>query len=81
LLLRILLDCDFFEINSEFYVMKYFLYILLLSVAILNSYAGSQAACGQHLDFDSLCPTVHDPVMARGDDGRYYIFLPAWGLA
>lgn len=66
--------------------MRHFLSFVLLTVAFLHvsflALAGQPAVAEkERAGFDSLCPTVHDPVMARGDDGRYYIFLPAWGLA
>ena len=31
--------------------------------------------------FDSHHPDVHDPVMARGEDGRYYIFATGMGVS
>lgn len=30
--------------------------------------------------FDNLHPDVHDPVMAKGEDGRYYIFATGMGV-
>lgn len=31
--------------------------------------------------FDATNPDVHDPVMARGEDGRYYIFSTGMGIS
>ena len=31
--------------------------------------------------FDAQHPDVHDPVMARGEDGRYYIFATGMGVS
>ena len=30
--------------------------------------------------FDALHPDVHDPVMAKGEDGRYYIFTTGFNV-
>ena len=45
---------------------------------ILTVIAMSAAAQGFH--FDSSNPDVHDPVMAKGEDGRYYIFSTGMGV-
>lgn len=46
---------------------------------------GLQAQEGEHSrrfpPMDSLHPDVHDPVMARGEDGRYYIFSTGMGVS
>lgn len=52
-----------------------FLHVSFLALADQPAVAEKERA-----GFDSLCPTVHDPVMARGDDGRYYIFSTGMGL-
>ncbi len=63
--------------------MRHFLSFVLLTVAFLHvsflALAGQPAVAEkERAGFDSLCPTVHDPVMARGAD--IIFFLPAWGL-
>ncbi len=65
--------------------MRHFLSFVLLTVAFLHvsflALAGQPAVAEkERAGFNSLCPTVHDPVMARGDDGRYYIFSTGMGL-
>lgn len=35
---------------------------------------------GHGYEFDSSHPDVHDPVMAQGEDGRYYIFSTGFGV-
>lgn len=37
-------------------------------------------ALAQHRGFDASDPDVHDPVMAKGEDGRYYIFSTGMGV-
>lgn len=37
-------------------------------------------ALAQHRGFDASYPDVHDPVMAKGEDGRYYIFSTGMGV-
>ncbi len=36
---------------------------------------------GSSLCVDALAPEVHDPVMARGEDGRYYMFSTGMGVS
>lgn len=36
--------------------------------------------CAEGRVFDSSDPDVHDPVMAQGEDGRYYIFSTGMGI-
>ena len=31
--------------------------------------------------FDCRHPDVHDPVMAKGEDGRWYVFSTGWGIS
>lgn len=38
------------------------------------------AAQAQRHTFDAEYPDVHDPVMAQGEDGRYYIFSTGMGI-
>lgn len=38
------------------------------------------SAFAQRPAFDSKNPDVHDPVMAKGEDGRYYIFSTGMGI-
>lgn len=35
----------------------------------------AQNANRQRFAFDSFCPNAHDPVMAKGENGRYYCFM------
>lgn len=37
-------------------------------------------ATAQHPTFNPEHPDVHDPVMAKGEDGRYYIFATGMGI-
>ena len=39
------------------------------------------AAMAQGHHFDATNPDVHDPVMAKGEDGRYYIFSTGMGVS
>ena len=34
----------------------------------------------QRFRFDPKCPAIHDPVMALGEDGRYYVFSTGMGI-
>lgn len=47
--------------------------VFALSLFVGNTYA-------QRHGFDASCPDVHDPVMAKGEDGRYYIFSTGMGV-
>ena len=40
----------------------------------------SMASFAQFGRFDANYPDVHDPVMARGEDGRYYVFSTGMGV-
>lgn len=51
------------------------LFLLLLAVSLM---ATAQPRRGFRID--SLHPDVHDPVMARGEDGRYYLFMTGFGV-
>lgn len=50
---------------------------LLASTALLFSFI-INAQPAHH--FDATYPDVHDPVMAKGEDGRYYIFSTGMGI-
>ena len=47
--------------------------IAFFFIAVMSTYA-------QH-KFDAAYPDVHDPVMAQGEDGRYYIFSTGMGVS
>lgn len=53
--------------------MKLFFTITLFFTALF-------ASAQQPPHFDAIYPDVHDPVMARGEDGRYYIFSTGVGV-
>ena len=40
----------------------------------------STAWAQHHHEFNTTYPDVHDPVMAQGEDGRYYIFSTGMGI-
>lgn len=50
---------------------------LLIAIACLGSVLASYA---QFPKFNAKLPGVHDPVMAKGEDGRYYIFSTGMGV-
>lgn len=50
---------------------------LLLSFFLLVDVAVARAQFGR---FDASYPNVHDPVMAKGEDGRYYLFSTGMGV-
>lgn len=50
-----------------------------LFTTILIVFATSLAFAQRH-HFDPAYPDVHDPVMAQGEDGRYYIFSTGMGV-
>ncbi len=56
--------------------MKQFLYTLLIFCLIGQAYAQGP----RRPQFNASYPSVHDPVMAVGDDGRYYIFATGAGI-
>jgi len=56
-------------------------HLLLLAAALFLGNVGEDLLDGQiekqqrpRFEIDALHPDVHDPVMAKGEDGRYYIF-------
>ena len=54
--------------------MRHFLTISLLLLTF--------TACAQRRHhFDAQYPDVHDPVMAQGEDGRYYVFSTGMGIS
>ena len=56
--------------------MKRHLFILLfISIAV-----GVSAQPRRGFRIDSLHPDVHDPVMACGEDGRYYLYMTGFGV-
>jgi len=50
----------------------------IVSLILLSMAAGGQADAQP--GFDAEWPDVHDPVMARGEDGRYYVFSTGMGI-
>ncbi|MDE5550579.1 MAG: arabinan endo-1,5-alpha-L-arabinosidase, partial [Bacteroidaceae bacterium] len=58
--------------------MKKILFLLtILGSSILTIHAQQQRSW---FHFDTAHHDVHDPVMARGEDGRYYIFSTGMGI-
>lgn len=60
------------------------LHVLRLSVCIaVLLFCGAFTAIAQphRYHFDPKHPAVHDPVMALGEDGRYYIFSTGMGIS
>lgn len=53
--------------------MKKLFFTLFAFCALLSSVA-------QQRHFDTNYPDVHDPVMAQGEDGRYYVFSTGMGV-
>ncbi|MDE6722076.1 MAG: family 43 glycosylhydrolase [Bacteroidaceae bacterium] len=59
--------------------MKQILFLLtVLGSSILPIHAQQHRP---RFHFDTTHPDVHDPVMARGEDGRYYIFSTGMGIS
>lgn len=54
---------------------KYFVAFLLVFIA-----AGWGGTYAQRPGFNAQYPDVHDPVMAKGEDGRYYVFSTGMGI-
>lgn len=52
--------------------MRHYLFLFL--------WLAATSAMAQHHQFDATNPDVHDPVMAQGEDGRYYIFSTGMGI-
>lgn len=53
--------------------------LLLLSYASLSAQT-ENAPRRQRPAFDPTYPDIHDPVMAQGEDGRYYVFATGGGV-
>lgn len=61
--------------------MKHLLTILFAALTIQTAaQEGEQTQRHPRFRFDAEHPDVHDPVMARGEDGRYYIFSTGMGI-
>ena len=61
--------------------MRKLLTILCTALALhATAQEGEQAQRRPRFRFDTEHPDVHDPVMARGEDGRYYIFSTGMGV-
>ena len=52
----------------------------LLLASISLSTDAQETGSRPRFHFDSEHPSVHDPVMARGENGRYYIFATGMGI-
>lgn len=52
---------------------------LLATLLLLGSISAAEAQ--PQFRFDAAHPDVHDPVMAKGEDGRYYIFATGFGVS
>ena len=64
--------------NRNTATMKHVLTACLLALLFLPVQA--QGPGRRAFRIDSLHPDVHDPVMARGEDGRYYLFMTGFGI-
>ena len=64
------IDTDMFQIKKK----------LLLFCVALTCVMGIMAQAPRRPRFDAHHPDVHDPVMALGEDGRYYIFATGMGV-
>ena len=51
-----------------------------MSFTILRIKAKSPLQRRRGFGFDAKHPDVHDPVMAKGEDGRYYLFMTGFGV-
>ena len=51
-----------------------------MSYTILRIKAKSPHQRRRGFGFDTKHPDVHDPVMAKGEDGRYYLFMTGMGV-
>ena len=49
--------------------------------ALLLLATTSNAQSHNRPQFDTALPAVHDPVMAKGEDGRYYVFSTGMGIS
>jgi len=58
--------------------MNYFFKSFCLLFTLLL--AGQTCSAQNRMRFDSINPGVHDPVIAQGEDGRYYIFSTGMGV-
>lgn len=57
---------------------RFTLIALLFVVNLWTTTVNAQPRRGFRID--SLHPDVHDPVMAKGEDGRYYLFMTGFGV-
>lgn len=61
--------------------MKHLLTFILATFSLLVSAQDAEVAKRRpRFQFNAENPDVHDPVMARGEDGRYYIFSTGMGI-
>lgn len=54
--------------------------LLTAALALLTSLTALYSEAHRH-EFNPTLPAVHDPVMAMGEDGRYYIFSTGMGIS
>ena len=54
--------------------------LLTAALALLTSLTALYSEAQRH-EFNPTLPAVHDPVMAQGEDGRYYIFSTGMGIS
>ena len=54
--------------------------LLTAALALLTSLTALYSEAQRH-EFNPTLPAVHDPVMAMGEDGRYYIFSTGMGIS
>lgn len=55
-------------------------FILIVLLLCASSSWGQTEAKRRPFQIDPFHPDVHDPVMAKGEDGRYYIFSTGMGI-
>ncbi|MBQ0057813.1 MAG: family 43 glycosylhydrolase [Bacteroidales bacterium] len=56
-------------------MLKQFVAISLLLLSAFSAVAQDAPQKRHPFQFDATLPNAHDPVMARGEDGRYYCFM------
>ena len=54
--------------------------LLTAAILLLTACSSSEKPQPQRPEFDPSYPDVHDPVLAVGEDGRYYIFSTGVGV-
>ena len=60
---------------------KSLIYYALIACALMSqNKAIADDNAPRRPQFDATHPDVHDPVMAKGEDGHYYIFATGMGV-